>query len=121
MSAVLAAPPAIVQARAIVREVMTSPWPDSREAMHAIGYARDYAAGEIEVYEIEVYWQLRSGDLDWWKFDADLAFFGGDPQREAISIAADRALDAARAALRMLREYQRRVAAGLAHASRSAS
>jgi hypothetical protein len=70
--------------------------------MAAIGYAWGYGTECIAVHA-----RLRSGDMDWRQYDADLMFFGGSPQQEAISIAADRALDAAKAALAWLREYQR--------------
>lgn len=112
----VAAPSVIGQARAVIREVMTAAWPDSREAMHAIGYARRSYADEAAVHD-----RLAGDDMSWREFDPDLEFFAGDPQEQAISIAADRALDAARAALRTLREHQRREAAMAAYANGGAS
>ena len=85
--------------------------------MAAIGYAAGHAAESIEIHD-----RLRYGRMDWADYDADLMFLGSDPQREAIAIAADRALDAAKAALNRLREYQRRAAvAGLWAQERRAS
>lgn len=97
-----AAPSVIGRAEMTLREVMATRWPSSREAMAAIGYASGYAAECIEIHH-----RLRYGRMDWQAFDADLMFLGGDPQAEAIAIAADRALDAAKAALNRLREHQR--------------
>ncbi len=93
----------IGQAERIHAAVMAEQWPASREAMAAIGYAAGYAAECLTTHA-----RLRSRDLDWQRYDADLMFFGGDPQREAIAIAGDRAYDAALAAMNRLREYQRR-------------
>lgn len=104
MTAETIAPPSPAdQAKAILRQVTEAHWPTSREAMAAIGYAAGYATecGEIHA-------GLRYGWTDWTEYDADLMFFGGDPQREAIAIAADKALEAAKAALARLREYERR-------------
>jgi hypothetical protein len=96
----------IAEARRVLAAVRASAWPATREAMAAIGQARDYATGEIGVY-----CRLVSGAMDWTEFDADLMFFGGDPQAEAIAIAEARVLDAARAAMSRLAEYRRREAA----------
>ena len=110
MTVTIAAPTVIQRADMIVREVMAVDWPADREAMAAIGYAAGYAAESIEIHD-----RLRYGRMDWADYDADLMFLGSDPQREAIAIAADRALEAAKAALARLREYERRaeLAAGL--------
>ena len=117
MTVTIAAPTVIQRADMIVREVMAVDWPADREAMAAIGYAAGYAAECIEIHR-----KLRTGWMDWADYDADLMFLGADPQREAIAIAADRALDAAKALLNRLREYQRREAvAGLWAQERRAS
>lgn len=112
----IAAPSIIDRAELTLREVMAANWPTGREAMAAIGYASGHAAESIEIHT-----RLWYGRMDWQDYDADLMFFGGDQQREAISIAAGKALDAAQAALARLREYQRREAAEWAHATRRAS
>ncbi len=104
-AATIAAPSVIERAEMTLREVMRAAWPSGREAMAAIGYASGHAAECIEIHA-----RLRYGRMDWEDYDADLQFFGGSPQREAITIAADRALEAAKAALARLREYQMREA-----------
>ena len=96
----------IAEARRLLATVKAARWPSSRDALAAIQYAWDYAGGEMGVYEA-----LASGAMDWTEFDADLMFFGGDPQHEAVVIAEERALDAARAAVSRLAQYQRREAA----------
>jgi hypothetical protein len=101
MTTTIAAPTVIERAELTLREVMHANWPAGREAMAAIGYASGYAAECIEIHT-----RLRYGRMDWQDYDADLTFFGGNPQREAIAIAADKALKAAKAALARLREHQ---------------
>jgi hypothetical protein len=91
------------QAEAIYREIMAATWPSSREAMAAIGQARDYLLGELDVHA-----RLLNGCMDWREFDPDLWWFDGDRQEQAITIAADRAYDAALALRNRLAEYQGR-------------
>ena len=93
----------IAEAERVRDIIRASQWPSSREAMAMIGQAFDYLQGEIAVYH-----QLASREMDWTEFDADLMFFGGDPQEEATGIAGTRALEAARAAASRLAEYRRR-------------
>jgi len=91
------------EAAGILHEVMESEWPSSREAMAVIGMARDYLHGELEVYSA-----LVNDEMRWLAFDPDLLWFDGDRQAQAIDMAADRALDAAKALRNRLAEYRRR-------------
>jgi len=100
-AAVTAAPSVTERAEMILREVKAATWPASREAMAAIGMAERYLTGELEIRR-----RLMSREMDWRDFDGDLLFFGGDPQREAVAIAADRCLEAAKALLSALRHAE---------------
>lgn len=96
----------ITRAAAILREVMAATWPSSREAMAAIGQARDYLLGELDVHA-RLTDDAEDG-MGWREFDPDLWWFDGDRQEQAITIAAERAYDAALALRNRLAEYQRR-------------
>jgi hypothetical protein len=102
-AATLAASPVIARAEAVLAEVTGTPWPRSREAVAMIGMARDYLAEALDEHAL-----LVSGALDWSGYDADLEWFGGDPQQGAIEAAETQAADAARAVVRVLAEYRNR-------------
>jgi hypothetical protein len=94
------------QAEQILREVMAATWPSSREAMAAIGQARDYLLGELDVHA-RLLNDAEDG-MGWREFDPDLWWFDGDRQEQAVTIAAGRAYDAALALRNRLAEYQGR-------------
>jgi len=99
------APPKIGGAEVILREVMNSTWPSSREAMAAIRQRLGYLRDQLDVYD-----RLVNDEMGWREFDPDLLFFDGDPGEAAITIAGENAYDAALALKHVLGEYRRREA-----------
>jgi len=102
-AALTPAPSPVAQSEAILQLADESPEPRSREGRIFVSHAREYLLGELRVHD-----ELLNGRRTWQDFDADLLFFGGDPQDEAVAIQADRCLEAAKALLSRLREYQGR-------------
>lgn len=97
---------AVAEAEQLLREADTAArYIESFEGVAVIASARDYLTGELGVH-----YALAAEDMDWSEFDPDLRWFDGDRQDEAIRLAADRALDAAKALRNRVTEYQRREA-----------
>jgi hypothetical protein len=91
------------EAAAILREVVEAPWPESRDAQHAIGWAYDRAA------ECGGYWsRLLNGDEDPLSAPAPDRGWWSDPLPAALEWAADEYLEAAKTARNRLAEWQRK-------------
>jgi len=75
----------------------------SSEGAAVIASARAYLTAELGVH-----YALAAEDMDWSEFDPDLRWFDGDRQDEAIRLAAERALEAAKALRNRVTEYQQR-------------
>ena len=89
------------EAAFIIAAVRETPWPPSREAQWAIGWAYGSAAKALAVFGA-----VLNGDMDPHEVPPpDL--MAGDPEERALEWAADAALEAAKTARNRLAEWQR--------------
>jgi hypothetical protein len=91
------------EAGTILREVIEAPWPGSRHALAAIGWAYD-RAGECRV----IYDRLLNGDMEPYEVHAPDMAWWDDPSECALEWAADEYLEAAKTARNRLAEWQRK-------------
>ena len=93
---------AVTEAEQILRETDTG-CALSPEGTAVVASARAYLTAELGIH-----YALAAEDMDWSEFDPDLRWFDGDRQDEAIRLAAERALEAAKALRNRVAEYQQR-------------
>jgi len=93
----------IGEACGILAGVLTAPWPETREAQKAIGYAVARASECRSVYIL-----LLGEDMDPMTVPAPDRGWWTEPLPSALEWAADQALEAAKAARNRLAEYARR-------------